>query len=295
MNFNKQYIAFFSKFSRLVPKLLLSKLAVLQLNLAKAGIRIDFTTYIGLMAFTFIVSGTVVFMFSFILALLVTSSVLQAVLFSVLFGLSAAVISFGTCYLYPLLRISSKSRKIDVNLPLIANFMSVLASAGMPPERILRSLANVGDEFGIGPEVRRAIGDIELLGMDLNQALKNAALRSPSPKLGRMFDGIVTTSHMGGELSSYLRDEADKFKKARVRGMKGFLENLGQVDEGYVSFLIAFPLTLVIMLSVMSFIGGGTLLAGFDPQTLLTILTFIITPAGVGFMLLLVDSITPPR
>ena len=66
--------------------------------------------------------------------------------------------------------ISSKARKIEANLPLTANFMAVLASAGMPPERIFRSLANVGDEFSVGEEVRRIIADIEVLGLDLNAA-----------------------------------------------------------------------------------------------------------------------------
>jgi archaellum biogenesis protein FlaJ (TadC family) len=119
----------------------------------------------------------------------------------VLIGLLASFVSFGTCYLYPLLGASSKARKIDTNLPLIANFMSVLASAGMPPERIFRSLANVGDEFGVGSEIRRAIADVELLGMDLNQALKERLFTFSFPKLASMFDGIVTTSNMGGELS----------------------------------------------------------------------------------------------
>jgi hypothetical protein len=50
------------------------------------------------------------------------------------------------------------------------------------------------------------------------------------------------------------------------------------------------------MLSIMSFLGGGAaMMGGIDPQVALTLLTFIITPAGVGVMLLLVDSMTPPR
>ncbi len=54
--------------------------------------------------------------------------------------------------------------------------MAVLASSGMPPERIFRSLANVGDEFGVGEEIRRAIADVELMGLDLNDALKKASI-----------------------------------------------------------------------------------------------------------------------
>jgi len=179
---------------------------------------------------------------------------------------------------------------------LTANFLSVLASSGMPPERIFRSLANVGDEFGVGEEMRRTIADIELMGIDLDGALKKSAKRSASKKFGSLLDGIVTTSHMGGDLASYLRDESEKFKKARMSSMKSFLESLGGMAEVYVSFMIALPLSLVVMLSIMSFLGGGAaMMGGIDPQIALTLLTFIVTPAGVGIMLLLVDSMTPPR
>ena len=96
----------------------------------------------GLMVFTSILSGIVAFSSK-------QCFYLSSILFSILIGLLVLLSSFGLCYVYPMFGISSKARKIDANLPLTANFMAVLASAGMPPERIFRSLANVGDEFGV--------------------------------------------------------------------------------------------------------------------------------------------------
>ncbi|MCW3996398.1 MAG: type II secretion system F family protein [Candidatus Bathyarchaeota archaeon] len=256
--------------------------------MAKASLKVVFEAYMGLVVFASIVVGAV--------TLTLTAVISQSIIFAVLFGLVATFVSFGVGYLYPFLNISSRSKKIEANLPLTANFMAVLASSGMPPERVFRSLANVGDEFGIGQEARRIIMDIELLGLDLNAALKNASARSPSRKFSAMLDGIVTTSHMGGDLSAYLRDEADKFKKAKVASMKSYLEALGGMAEVYVSFLIALPLALVVMLSIMAFLGGGASMMGnIDPQVILTILAFVITPSGVGVLLLILDSMTPPR
>ncbi len=229
---------------------------------------------------------------AFALTLLISTSII----FSLLFGLVVLFSAFGICYAYPTLGISSKARKIDANLPLTANFMAVLASAGMPPERIFRSLANVGDEFALGEELRRIIGDIEVLGLDLNEALKNGALRSASRKFGAMLDGVVTTAHVGGDLAAYLREESEKYKKTRVSAMKGYIESLAGMAEVYVSFMIALPLALVVMLTIMSFLGGGASMIGnINPQVLLTLLVFVITPAGVGILLLVVDSMTPPR
>ncbi|MCW4002939.1 MAG: type II secretion system F family protein [Candidatus Bathyarchaeota archaeon] len=292
---NKQLLALFLTLSNHVPYFFTSKLENLREKLAKASIKITFQAYIGLIAFASLLAGVI----TLVLSLLFSSialPILSAIVLSIFTGFISAMLAAVTCILYPSLAISSRARKIDANLPLTANFMAVLASSGMPPERIFRSLANVGDEFGVGAEMRRTIGDIELLGLDLNGALKNASKRSPSKRFAALLDGVVTTSHMGGDLASYLRDESDKFKKARMSSMKSFLESLGGMAEVYVSFMIALPLALVVMLTIMSFLGGGAAMMGnLDPEVVLTLLTFVVTPAGVGMMILLVDSMTPPR
>ena len=292
---NKRLLSLFLRFHKLVPKYLVNELKSLQDNLGKASIKITFNAYLGLMAFSTILAAALGFTLSFAL-LAFRLEIVPSFIFSIVTGLLAGIVTFGVSYVYPVIAISSKVRKIDANLPLTANFLAVLASSGMPPERIFRSLAKVGDEFGVGEEVRRAIADTELMGLDLNDSLKRASTRSASRKFGAMLDGIVATSHMGGDLSSYLRDEADKFKKARVTSMKSFLDSLAGMAEMYVSFMIALPLVLVVMLSVMSFLGGGlSVFGGLDPQTIMLLMTFIVTPAGVMIMLLLVDSMTPPR
>jgi flagellar protein FlaJ len=267
----------------------------MQDNLSKAAVKITFQAYLGLMAFSTLLGAVLGFVISFLI-FSIGLPIVPAFIFSIVAGMVVGISAFGACYVYPVITISSKVRKIDANLPLTANFMAVLASSGMPPERIFRSLANVGDEFGVGEEMRRAIADTELMGLDLKDALKRASVRSASRKFGAMLDGIVTTSHMGGDLSAYLRDEAEKAKKLRVTSMKSFLDSLAGMAEVYVSFMIALPLVLVVMLSVMSFLGGSAgMLAGMDPQTVLIMMTFVVTPAGVGIMLLMVDSLTPPR
>jgi flagellar protein FlaJ len=274
--------------SDIAPKSLLSEFESIKLDLAKAGLKMTYEAYMGLTIFASIISGILALSF----ALVFTSSAFL----SIIIGLIVLLASFGVCYTYPYLSISAKTMKIDANLPLTANFMAVLASAGMPPERIFRSLAKVGDEFGVGEEVRRIVGDIELLGFDLNAALQRGALRSASRKFGAMLDGVVTTSHMGGDLAAYLREESEKYKKARVASMKSFVEGLGGIAEVYVSVLIALPLALVVMLSIMSFLGGGaSMLGGISPQSLLLLVTFVIMPIGVAVLLVIVDSMTPPR
>ncbi|WNZ29365.1 MAG: type II secretion system F family protein [Candidatus Bathyarchaeota archaeon] len=291
---NKKFLSFLLTLTEKLPKFLTSNLNSLQNDLAKIS-KTSFEVYLGLLTFTVLVAGITTFSVSLII-IVSFLSLLQALIVSILLGICAGLISVGSFYLYANLKIYSTARKIDVNLPLISNFMAVLANSGMPPERILRSLGNVGDEFGVGEEIRRAVGDVELLGKDLKGALRNASARSSSSKFASLLNGVISTAHVGGDLDAFLREKANVYMKARRLSMKNFLENLNSIAEVYVSFMIALPLTLIIMLSVMSFIGGGVAVFGnLDPYILLMILTFIITPAGVCILLLTVDSLTPPR
>jgi flagellar protein FlaJ len=286
------------KFSRLIPTPLHPHLGGLRKNLAKASIRLGFEAYLGLTAFTATVTAILTALLSFLLLSLfpITLPFLQPLPLALLFGVGGGVIAGGTCYAYPLYVASSRGNNIDANLPIIANFMSVLASSGIPPEAIFESLAVVGKEFKIDKEISGIIADIKLRGLDLYQALHLAAEKSPSEKFGSMIDGTITTSHLGGDLAGYLRDRADKFKNDRTLRLRRFIENLAIVAEIYITFMVVAPLMLIVMLSVMSFLGGSDIMPGFgDPLIILNLMTFILLPAGVSVLILIVDGMSPTR
>jgi flagellar protein FlaJ len=292
---DSRLITFLWRFSKIVPSRILSKFGDLERNLGKASVRTAFRVYVGLMAFASIVAGVVAFAVSFSLFLFLQFSIFHPLVLPALIGMLAVGLSIVICFSYPPFVASSRANKIDANLPTIANFMSVLASSGMPSESIFRSLARVGDEFSVSKEVGGIIRDIEFMGLDLPAALKKASERSPSRGFAAMLDGVITTSHMGGDLALYLRDESDKFKRARTLKMKHFIDSLGIIAETYITFMVAAPLMLIVMLSVMSFIGGGIAILGMNSEVLLNLLTFVFLPAGVSIMILIVDSMSPPR
>ena len=292
---NRRLASVFLKFAKMVPKRVLSKFGTLKKNLAKASIKSGFLIYIGLVMFASVVTAIVTFGLTFIFLSPFNIAILNRIGFSVLIGVGAGFIALGIGYLYPVLVAYSRGSKIDANLPHIAHFMAVLASSGMTPESVFRSLARVGKEFSVSKEVGALIGEIELLGANLYSSLKRISEVSPSRKFGTMLSGVVTTSHMGGDLADYLNQEAKKFKEERVGKIKRFIENLAVIAETYVAFMVAAPLMLIIMLSVMSFIGGGVDILGLSPSDLLNLLTFVLIPTGIGFLVFMVDSITPLR
>jgi flagellar protein FlaJ len=278
------------------PPGFLSRMKGFRSNLARASIRLSFETYFGITLFSIIISSIAAFTLSYLFfSVFMGLSLFNLYVLPILFSLLAGVITAVSCYAYPIMVYISRSRMIDANLPMIANFMSVLATSGMPPGNIIKSLTRVGKEFDVHREMRGLIVDIELLGSDLSQALRNASDRAPSKKFASLLDGVIATSHMGGDMAAYLRDQANKYKNARMLSMRTFIENLGMVAEIYVTFIVVAPIMLIVMLSVMSFIGGSVMVGNIDPKLLLYILSFFIIPVGIAIMIIIVDGMTPPR
>lgn len=292
---NSRLLTFFIKFSKIIHPSVMSKFGGLRKNLAKASMKMGVQAYIGLLFFTTLITGIAAFFVS--LPIFYFFRILPVLLYPLTFltAIASSFVSFWICLLYPNYVAYSRGSNIDSNLSIIANFMSVLASAGMSPEAIVRSLARVGKEFHIEKETSAIIGDVELLGLDLDSALKKASENAPSRQFGRMLDGVITTSRAGGDLAGFLREESEKFRREKMIAMKHFIENLGIIAETYITFMVAAPLMLIVMLSVMSFIGGGITFGNLSPEVLLSLITFIMLPAGVAIMILAVDSMSPQR
>jgi len=291
----KPLLSLWLKLSRLIPTPIHTRLGGFKKNLAKASIRMGFDAYLGLTAFTAVLTGVLTFLTAFLLLPFFNIPVLTPPLLSLVLGVSGGVIALGVCYAYPLYVSSSRANNIDANLPMITNFMSVLASSGMPPESIFESLAMVAKEFKIEKELSGIIADIKLRGLDLHTALHLAAEKSPSKRFAAMIDGVVTTSHLGGDLAGYLRELANKYKNERTIKLRRFIDNLAVIAEIYITFMVAAPLMLIVMFSVMSFLGGEILIGYQSPIFLLNLLTFILLPAGVSILILVVDSMSPTR
>ena len=283
------------KFSKLVPKRFLSEDAILKSNLAKASMKTGFQVYVGLIIFASFITAIAAFGFVFVLLSIAEFELMEAVTFSIVVGVVGSIFAFMIGYSYPILEMYSRGSKIDSNLPHIAHFMAVLASSGMTPENVFRSLARVGKDYSVSKEVTEIIGEIELMGANLHSSLKRISDVSPSRRFGTMLNGVVSTSNMGGDLADYLNGQARKYKEEQVGKIKRFLDNLGVIAESYVAFMVAAPLMLIIMLTVMSYIGGAITLGSLSPEDLLNMLTFVVLPAGVAFLVFMVDSITPLR
>jgi flagellar protein FlaJ len=262
-------------------------------TLEKSGLRVNFKAYVSL---------TILVSFLITLPVAVATSVLLFFVFNVplgsvlLFGVGSALFSWALAvigfYLYPVYRADKHKRELDDELPFTMGYMAILASAGVSPEKIFYAISALNVPLAASNEARDVIKNINLFGLDVISALEKASSRTPSEKLRDMIEGIISTIHTGGNLGAFLREKFKTAMKLRRVTLKKYSDSLAVLSEVYVALLLTGPLLLVIMLSVMSVLGGGGL-GIFSSDLLLSLLTYIGIPVCAVIFLIILDSTSP--
>jgi archaellum biogenesis protein FlaJ (TadC family) len=261
-------------------------------SLLRSGLRTNFKAYVSL---------------TLLASLLITLSVgvVSSLLFvmfrvpfgsSLLFGVGAALFTSASSvigfFLYPIYRADKHKRELDDELPFMTGYLSILASAGVGPEKMFHSLATLSAPLAASTEARDVVTNVSLFGMDIISALEKTSNRTPSQKLRDMLEGLISTIHTGGNLSGFLRERFKTHMKLKRVSLKKFSDSLSVLSEVYVALLLTGPLLFVIMLSIMSVLGGGGLM-GLSSELLLSLLTYIAIPFCALIFLVILDSSSP--
>jgi flagellar protein FlaJ len=259
-------------------------------NLLKSGIKITLRSYVSLMIFLPAIAFILPFAFSLTLGVLLRAGFAGVLLVGLAIGLLCAAVSFTALYSYPSIKAGSRSQEIERELPFAVSHMAVLASAGIPPERIFRSVITV--ESGVlTNDLKDVVRDVDLLGKDIISALEAAADRSPSKEFSELSEGLIATVVSGGELRRYLYDKAKSLMEMkRIKG-KELGEKLSIVGEMYVTMLVVFPLVLIIMFTVMASVSST--LAGISILMFMYLLAYILVPLMSVAVMVLLDSMMP--
>ena len=257
------------------------KLIEKNIELSKAGIAMGYDVYSSMALMNTILGliGALILVLSihiFIPSIYIMLSV-------VLVPVTVAVCIWVTYQYLPTYYIKKRARNIDLVLPYATNFISSMAVAGVSPAEIFQSLSSI-DVYGeIQKEAKRIAKDIVVMGTDSITALKNAIEISPSKKFRAFIQGMIGTIQSGSDLHIYLSTFAEKYMQDDLLERKKDLDMLSVIGEVFVISVIAFPIFLVIILTVMGFFGGSMKLS----MTILLFFSFVILPvAYVGFYML---------
>lgn len=178
----------------------------------------------------------------------------------------------------PASKAKSRGKAIDMKLPYAINYMAAMASAGVVPDKVFASLARQKIYGEISNEALLIYKDIFFSGLDTITALKRGVERSPSIKFQDFLQGAITTITSGGNLQSYFSSEAQRYMWMNRQEQKSFIDTMGLMAETYVTTAVAGPLFLIVMMSIMSMLGGE------GPSQLMMIIYLLLPVANVGFV-----------
>jgi flagellar protein FlaJ len=267
--------------------------ALLKLSLQRAHIYLRPEVYLAAAQLTtlLIVVGTA-------LPVLVLLAAMSAGLVAVptrllLLVLPIPVVAGAMMYLLALtipdLRALTRARDINAKLPYALNFVTTMSSAGATPEAVFVGLSRQPIYGAVAHEAAWITRDVQLLGMDIVTALGRAIERSSSAKFQDLLQGTITALTSGGDLKTYFLNKSEQFLYENRQEQKRFLDGLGVLAESFVTVVVAAPLFLIVILSVMTSLGGSgkqTLLLGY-------MLVFLLLPLSQFGFAAAIKAMTP--
>lgn len=248
----------YSRFCRKLFEKLFKKLNISETTknnlLEKADIAMVYQEYYSMVLMNIILGFISTFTSAMILYLIVPHPVTALLMLIIS---SIVPIAIGAYYLsLPASKAKSRAKKIDKYLPYATNFINTMSVAGVSPAEIFEALSKA-DLYGeIQKEAQKIVTEIKMMGVDTITALKHAIDISPSDKFKEFIQGIIAVIQSGSELGPYFERCVEKYMARDLVDRKRNLETLAIMAEAFVVTVIAFPLFLVIIISIMGLTSG---------------------------------------
>jgi archaeal flagellar protein FlaJ len=250
--------------------------------LEKADISMVYKEYYSMVVMNIIIGFISSFISTLILYLLIPNNITSLLILTVS---SIVPMGIGLFYLgMPTSKAKSRGKNIDRYLPYATNFINTMSVAGISPAEIFEALSTIKLYGEVQKEAKKITTELNMMGIDTITALKNAIVISPSTKFKEFIQGMLGVIQSGSELGPYFDRCVEKYMSDDLIERKRNLEALAIMAESFVVTVIAFPLFLVIIISIMGMTSGGI---SFD---FLFILAFLILPMSYGGFYVMMKS-----
>jgi flagellar protein FlaJ len=270
----------------------------LKSDMLKSNMKIGFQAYVCQMFFVTILSALACFSSFSIINILAPqflwmifppnlTYLLTLIVLPLVVGCGAFIIQ----YALPTIKAGTRKGRIENYLSITSSHMAVLASAGVDPEKIVRIVAQADPKMVLSDEIGSLLVKMDLLGYNIISALEEGVSQSPSVLYSNLLKGFAYTVRTGGNLRRFFLQSTSQLLDRRNKMIQQFLSTLAMLAETYVLMFAAFPLLLIIMLSVMASVGGT--LGGFDLVQLMYIFTFVMMPVMAMLYIFVIELIQP--
>ncbi|MDY6775996.1 MAG: type II secretion system F family protein [Halobacteria archaeon] len=191
----------------------------------------------------------------------------------------------GGLYYLPKYRARKRGIEIDITLPHAIVFMYALSHGGTSVVNAMKELSEADDAYGeVAKEFDMVVRETEEFGSNLTTAVQNVNSITPSDNMRTFLDDLVGVMEAGGNMTEFLRGSSERYLRRAEDEQEDFLETLSVISEIYATVFIAAPLLFIIILLVLSLIGGSTLRVVFA-------MVYIGIPIGVVMFAVLLDML----
>ena len=199
--------------------------------------------------------------------------------------------TFTSIIIFPLLlkmRISNKKMRTEQDLPFALSELSVLASTGLTPIKIVRHMAKNSGSPVMKQEFQKLVHKIDIEGKDIVTAVGEVAKETPSNTFRETLWDLANMIHQGGDIDTYLREKADQTMQLRRDIQEEFINTLGTYSEIYISLVLIGVLFIGIAAFLLDALGETAM--GIDAETLLMLLAYGLIPVSVIFVNVIISS-----
>ena len=143
--------------------------------------------------------------------------------------------------------VAQRREGVERELPFFAMLASILGSAGVPLYSVLRDIAG-GDVFEwVGKEAKMVKRDVEILGMNPNEAFERLASVHPSKRFAEFLLGYTSKARSGGDVPFYLVGESGSLLGDLQEGWGRYVARVGIIGSMMITVFGVVPLLLMVV------------------------------------------------
>ncbi len=218
-------------------------------------------------------------------------------MFKAIFGAAALVMApmlsiivgfmvYNLVLSYPGIKANLRGRKIDIAIPHALALMHALSRGSRDIISFFEIISRNKKLYGeVSEDAKGILLDVKMFNVDVQSALKNAGMRTPSESFRSLVESLSTIITTGSDLVAFFLSKSEQYRLKALEDNKSFMEMLGLLSEVYVTGFAAGPLFIITLLVVLGVLGGENFI-------ILNIVVYILIPGGALMFIVLISSIT---
>lgn len=188
----------------------------------------------------------------------------------------------------PKISSSSRSNAINIELPFVVGYISVLAGGGVSPLATLRRISTMKLFPASAKEARRILVEVDVFGQDPISAIESIARWNPSRTFSEFLYGYTAILKSGGNFMLYVQSKLRDIMESKQAAVKRSADTTGTMAEAYLTVTVILGMVLYTLYMVQTLISHD--LSGL---TNLYFFAFIVVPLISAAFIWLIDAVQP--